>query len=644
MSNVPVSEPVAPPAVSSKFWAFIDKHAFKIVLALAVFCFFFRLGSVGICDGSESYYPSAAREMVEANNYLVPQLNYQILFAKPIMIFWLIIAGYKLFGLTSFAARFFAAVFALGLTALTYHSARTVSNARAGLLASLIVMASPLIIDYARLSEIDLFFSSFLGLSYLSTMLVISGGRTKFWPLIYVGLGAALLTKGPASLVIYGVGYVLGMILLRCDLKGWKTALSAIKPWFGIPLMLAIALPWWIAVWKATDGSFPTYFIAYENFGRAAGLTNTNPRYWFRYPAVILLGLFPWSLFLPAFLWRTVKSVLGKVPRLADVNGETRDRSGEAPDSAAAVASSLLDGKRVALGFGAAVIIIFGLSKTQMEPYLLPAVAPLAVYMALSFNDWLSAAGDDFVARWTRIASGIILVVGVLMAIGGFALPMVFKLSLANPTWPLFALPLAGLLLGGAMIAQFFILRRGEMQRGLLTMSLIMAMGTTLGVEAGIEAWYGNTIKDLHYLCTLLDNKPGQVGFFLDCRSSVLFYVKRPVYFFFQPERLVPYADYKFKLSDEALKFPLYVFSERKHLPALTAQKGMTISTVGESGKWGLYEVKGARLEPYETLIKTFEKVPLHDLATKNLPTGPLTLPFGGGTFVHNQLDPHQYR
>ncbi len=649
-----------PPAVQDPFLGKLDKFALPIILVLALFCFFFRLGSVGICDGSESYYPSAAREMVEAGNYLVPQLNYQILFAKPIMIFWLIIAGYKMFGMTAFAARFFAAVVAVGLTGLTYASARTVSNPRTGLLAALIVMASPLVLDYARLSEIDLFFSSFLALSFLSTLLVVCAGRKKLWPLIYVGLGCALLTKGPASLVIYAVGCFMALALQWKDhRRKFLPALVSIHPILGVILMLAIALPWWVEVWRATDHSFPTYFLAYENFGRAAGHTNSNPMYWFKYPVVILLGLFPWSLFLPALLWRTLRSISGKGPKLPDATGAVLLADGElSPSTTAPKESKLLDAKRWALGCGAAVITIFGLSRTQMEPYLLPMMAPLAVYIALSVNDWLVtlAAGKSsptstegnsdsaFASKWTGAVSTSIFVLGLIVAAGGFSLPSVFKLPLQPVSWPLIALPLSGVLIGAAMVAQFILLRRGLFQKGFLAMALIYTLGTTIGVEAGIEAWYGNTMRDLHYLCTLLENKPGQVGFYADCRSSVLFYVKRPVYFFFQSERLVPYASYKFKLSDQALKFPLFVFTERKHLPALTSQKDVTFTTVGERGKWGLYEVKGARLEPYETLINTFSTVPLTDLATKQLPTGPLTLPFGGGTFKHNMLDPYQYR
>jgi hypothetical protein len=294
-----------------------------------------------------------------------------------------------------------------------------------------------------------------------------------------------------------------------------------------------------------------------------------------------------------------------------------------------------------------------------MEPYLLPSVAPLAVYIALSVNDWLAAMGDGrqsagmapveskdsaLVSKWTSAVSKIIFVLGMIVALAGFALPAIFKMPMNTVTWPMIALPLAGILVGAAMVTQYVLLRRGQVQKGFLAMALIYALGTAIGVEAGIEAWYSNTMADLHYLCTLLEDRPGQIGFFADCRSSVLFYVKRPVYFFFQSERLVPYESYRFKLSEQALKFPLYIFTERKHLQGLTGQKGVTFTTVGERGKWGLYQVKGARLEPYETLINTFTRVPLVDLATKQLPTGPLTLPFGGGTFKHNQMDPYQYR
>jgi 4-amino-4-deoxy-L-arabinose transferase-like glycosyltransferase len=641
---------VAPPAVRDQLLAFVDKNAPFIVMALAAFCFFFRLGSVGICDGSESYYPSAAREMVEANNYIVPQLNYQILFAKPIMIFWMIIAGYKLFGITAFGARFFSAIFAFGLTLFAYYSARAVApkptGARTGLIAALIVMGSHLVIDYSRLSEIDLFFSAFLGCSFLSTLMIVCAGKKKFWPLIYVGLGAALLTKGPASLVIYGTACFFAAVLLWSERRNFAAAFWSLKPHWGIPIMLGIALPWWIEVFRATDGMFPKYFFAYENFGRANGLTNTNPHYWFKYPMVLLIGLFPWSLLLPALLWRTIQSISGKGMKLPDATASTGHQADESAKSDAAVPSQLLDGKRFALGCGAAVVTLFSLSHTQMEPYLLPSVAPLAVYISLSLNDWLRDLedGNSIVVKWTKVASFIALIVGIVLTVGGFALPGVFKLSWHHITWPVIGLPLAGLFLGGALILQSRKLRQGKVQQGVIAMALLYTVGMTIGVESGIEAWYGNVMKDLHYLCSLLDNKPGQVAFFLDCRSSVLFYVQRPVYFFFQPERLVPYSKYQFKLPEEALKFPLYVFSERKHLPGLAGQKDMTFSTIGERGKWGLYEVKGARLEPYETLTNTFNKVPLADLATKNLPTGPLTLPFGGGTFKHNAMDPYQYR
>ena len=555
--------------VTDRLLAFVNRHSLLSVIAIGAFALFFRLGSVGICDGSESYYPSAAREMVEANNYIIPQLNYQILFAKPIMIFWMIIAGYKLFGITALGARFFSAVFAMLLTVLAYVSARStagksergnfqVNKNLTGVLAALMIVGSPLVIDYARLSEIDLFFSAFLGFAFLGTLLTVSAGCKRIWPLIYIGLGMALLTKGPASLVIYACGCFFATVLLWPQRKKLLPALWSLKPWFGIPLMLLIALPWWVEVFKATDGMFPKYFFAYENFGRANGLTNTNPHYWFKYPLVLLVGLFPWSLLLPGFIGRTLLSITGRGEKLPDATSSLNEQD----------AINLVDAKRVALGFGAAVVTLFSLSHTQMEPYLLPAVAPLAVYMSLSLNDWWQSLKAKAMTTWTTI----IMVVGVILCAGGFALPSIFKLSLNAPTWPVFGLPVAGLLMGEGLIAHKFIAKSSR-QKAAIVMAMLYTCGIAVGVESGIEAWYGNVMKDLHYLCSLLDTKPGQVAFYLDCRSSVLFYVKRPVYFFFQPERLVPQSKYQFKLDDAALKFPLYVFRRKKASARLDRSK-----------------------------------------------------------------------
>src|SRR5277367_4923765 len=69
-----------------------------MVALISAYVFFFRLGNFGVLDGGESYYPAAVREMIESHSYIVPQMNYQLYFSKPIMTFWLLEAGYHLFG------------------------------------------------------------------------------------------------------------------------------------------------------------------------------------------------------------------------------------------------------------------------------------------------------------------------------------------------------------------------------------------------------------------------------------------------------------------------------------------------------------------------------------------------------------------
>ncbi len=104
----------------------IPRLAPWIILALVCLGLYFNsLGSWAFTDPGESYYTEAAREMVECNDWIVPHLNYQIYFSKPILTFWSIAASYKLLGVSELAARlpFAFAAIAYGFCYLLCHQA-----------------------------------------------------------------------------------------------------------------------------------------------------------------------------------------------------------------------------------------------------------------------------------------------------------------------------------------------------------------------------------------------------------------------------------------------------------------------------------------------------------------------------------------
>ncbi|MCJ7749529.1 MAG: glycosyltransferase family 39 protein, partial [Armatimonadetes bacterium] len=91
------------------------------------------LGITPLDDFDEAYYAEGAREMLERGDLGTPYYNGRPFLLKPILIYWLIAAAFRIFGPTEFAARSVSAFFATAIVLLTYcFAARTIGR-RAGL-------------------------------------------------------------------------------------------------------------------------------------------------------------------------------------------------------------------------------------------------------------------------------------------------------------------------------------------------------------------------------------------------------------------------------------------------------------------------------------------------------------------------------
>ena len=86
----------------------------------AVVLIFLGLGNLGLTDREEGSNAEAAREMFESDNLVTPTLNGKPLFSKPVFVYWLIMASYRLFGVNEFSARFPSALFGVALILFQY--------------------------------------------------------------------------------------------------------------------------------------------------------------------------------------------------------------------------------------------------------------------------------------------------------------------------------------------------------------------------------------------------------------------------------------------------------------------------------------------------------------------------------------------
>ena len=83
--------------------------------------------------------PECAQGDAQRGDWVVPTFNYELRTQKPVLLYWLMMASYSLFGVNEFAARFPSALMAIGTTLVTFHLGRLLFNNRAGLLAGLMM-------------------------------------------------------------------------------------------------------------------------------------------------------------------------------------------------------------------------------------------------------------------------------------------------------------------------------------------------------------------------------------------------------------------------------------------------------------------------------------------------------------------------
>ncbi len=99
-----------------------------LILAAAALIFFTYLGAAALWDEDETLYASCAREMMDRGDWVVPWFNGRMFPDKPPLMFWLMMAGFEIFGQNEFGARFFSAVLGVGTALLSYHLGRLMFN------------------------------------------------------------------------------------------------------------------------------------------------------------------------------------------------------------------------------------------------------------------------------------------------------------------------------------------------------------------------------------------------------------------------------------------------------------------------------------------------------------------------------------
>jgi 4-amino-4-deoxy-L-arabinose transferase-like glycosyltransferase len=234
------------------------------VVALVLLCLAFLLPgltSLPPTDRDESRFAQATRQMVQSGDYLDIRFQDEPRHRKPGGIYWLQALALRLTGMESedeiWPYRLPSLLAAIAAVLMTYATGRLLFSRMVAFLGAALLGSSLLLVVEAHLATSDaVMLATVVGMQWCLARLYTSGaGRNRGdWIMVssfWLVLGGSVLVKGPVGPVI-----VLLSIIALQFLDPGSRVFRRLKPWAGLPVAVAVVLPWAWAVSAATGGGF----------------------------------------------------------------------------------------------------------------------------------------------------------------------------------------------------------------------------------------------------------------------------------------------------------------------------------------------------------------------------------------------------
>ncbi len=266
-----------------------------LILLLSMLTMTANLGGISIYILDEAKNSVCAREMYESADMVVPTFNAELRTEKPPLHYYFMVLAYKLFGVNEWAARFFSAVFGILTVLITYIFAKRSLGENTAFFASLVLLSSMHMAIQFHLAVPDPYLIFFFTLSVFAFYRAYFEQKPAFLYVMYAAIGLGMMAKGPVALVLAGA--VIFFTLLVSKEFNWKNILY-LKPFTGIVIIALITLPWYVAVAVQTEGEWTSKFFLKQNVGRYLQTMEGHGGPFLLIPLYVLLGLFPFSVFL----------------------------------------------------------------------------------------------------------------------------------------------------------------------------------------------------------------------------------------------------------------------------------------------------------------------------------------------------------
>lgn len=356
--------------------------------------YLYGIGNFPFVGPDEPRYAQVAREMFERGDMVTPTLGGHTWFEKPVLSYWTMMAGYRLFGVSEWSARVGFALMAL-LTVLVVYwiGSRTEragsdkeglrwlalsSGVAAAASSGLIISAHGVNFD----GPLTLMTTIALACFFVSELDEENRGRKWLLAGFYGATGAALLAKGLVGIIIT-FGVVAAYYILRRVVPRRDVLLSVL---WGLPLLILVAAVWYAPVIARHGWTFVDEFIIQHHFARYTSNKYHHPQPFYFYIPVMLLFTLPWTLYL-------IEALAG-----------ARRWSWRAPDA-------LSKWRVFALAWLVVPVLFFSASGSKLPGYVLPALPGATLLIGERLARVLRGEGNSHMLRAT---GGLLVLLGLI--------------------------------------------------------------------------------------------------------------------------------------------------------------------------------------------------------------------------------------
>ncbi len=256
-------------------------RACALLLMLALGCFLPGFASLQPMDRDEPRFAQATKQMLETGDFIDIRFQEEARHKKPVGIYWLqsiaVSAGQAL-GVENARTQIWlyrmpSLIGAVATVLLTYWALLAFLPPRLALLGGAVMAASILLGVEARLAKTDAVLAACsiaaMGalartwLDWTRSLAFIPDDRN--WLVFWGAVALAVIVKGPILPMVLAIT-IIGLSLRERGL-GW---LVALKPARGLLLVLAVVLPWFIAIAWKSGGAFFTESIGKDMLGKVS--------------------------------------------------------------------------------------------------------------------------------------------------------------------------------------------------------------------------------------------------------------------------------------------------------------------------------------------------------------------------------------